>query len=100
MITKEKILDHYDEIQNSLKEVFIRKINQYGIKMYEAHTIHFIYWSAYFNCRRKTLRLEKLTMDAMNGDKVAKKKLLSDYQDLANYAIMAIQIIEGEQDGV
>lgn len=100
MITSENVIEHYALIQYRLKLTFKEKIQAYGIKMYHGQSQNFRYWAAFFNCRRKTLRLEQLTLDATKGDVKAREKLLSDYKDLANYAIMAIQILEGEEDGV
>ena len=98
MISEQDVKRKYAKIGDELYDIFCQKIEQYGTKMYSAHTVHFKYWAAYFNVRRKTLRLEKLTNLSINGDAPARAKLLSDYKDLANYAIMAIQILEDDHD--
>jgi len=98
MITHSKVFEDYCRIANDLREVFQNKISQYGIGMYELHGHQFRYYAAWFNVRRKTLRLERLTDTAIGGNKEAKTKLISDYKDLANYAIMAIQILEEKDD--
>ncbi len=93
----------YAEIIDELYTVFDQKLNQYGTGMYEEHSDAFKYWSSYFNIRRKTLRLETLTIHAQGSDGFAKEsraKLIDDYKDIANYAIMAVQILEEKDDGV
>jgi len=84
----------YSEISDELYDVLAAKLDQYGTGMYEDHSRQFRFWSAFFNVRRKTLRLERLTVLAVDGNVDAEAKLISDYKDLANYAIMAIQILE------
>ena len=95
----------YKQIQEELADIFLQKINQYGIGMYEEQSEQFRYWGAYFNIRRKTLRLHELTRrslfanDALVIRNEARDKLIDDYKDIANYAIMAVQILE-ERDEI
>lgn len=87
-------------VQEDLFQTFASKIHQYGIGMYEGNSEPFRYWAAYFNIRRKSLRLEQMTELAIEGSLVARDKLIDDYKDIANYAIMAVQILEEKDDGV
>jgi len=98
-------ISRYTGIQDELRSIFQKKIRQYGIGMYEAHSNQFKYWAAFFNIRRKTLRLERLTELALQDMKYhyqeveeARAKLIDDYKDIANYAIMAVQILEEKND--
>lgn len=101
-----KVIGHYLNIQGRLSQVFRAKIKQYGIGMYHGQTETFLYWAAYFNVRRKMLRLETLTETSLfksisiQDQEAARNKLISDYKDLANYAIMAIQTLEEHDDEV
>ncbi len=101
-----EVVEHWNEIVDDLRITFTQKIDQYGTEMYEGQSANFRFWSAYFNIRRKTLRLERLTELALHHpDGIAasyecRDKLISDYKDIANYAIMAVQILEEKQNGV
>jgi len=95
MIKQDWVIRRYKHIQKTLLDIFVYKIEQYGIGMYENQTEAFKYWAAFFNVRRKTLRMEELTQQALGSEpEAARAKLISDYKDLANYAIMAVQILE------
>ena len=100
MSMEDKVKRRYLEIQDELSQIHSDKIRQYGIGMYEEHSAPFRYWAAYFNIRRKTLRLMRLTEAVLSmKDDEAQAKLIDDYKDIANYAIMAIQILE-ERDEI
>ncbi len=104
------IKTRYLKIQDELSKIHSDKLKQYGTGMYElGNPLKF--WAAYFNVRRKTLRLQRLTETASSGWNQgdvtpayeindARAKLISDYKDLANYAIMAVQILEEDDDGI
>jgi len=103
MKPQNEIVNRYCQIAEGLRQMFCDKISQYGVGMYEEHSKQFRYWAAYFNIRRKTLRLERLTEgvlrvppDELND--MAKAKLIDDYKDIANYAIMAVQILENKDE--
>jgi len=111
MIDKGKIWTRYREIQEELAEIFHYKIDQYGPSRYEKHSDQFNYWMCFSDVHRKTLRLEQLTITALSDIeqgsvahgydvKIAKEKLISDYKDIANYAIMAVQILEERDDAI
>lgn len=95
------------DIVDELNDIFNEKLAQYGTGMYEEHSDNFKYWAAFFNIRRKTLRLERLTELSLgdfelNGQEIeeSRAKLIDDYKDIANYAIMAVQILEERENGV
>jgi len=89
----------YAEITDELYTIFSSKLEQYGTGMYEEQGWGFRRWGAFFNVRRKTLRLHQLTIRAAD-DTHALEKLIDDYKDIANYAIMAVQILEDKDNGV
>ena len=100
MIRLGDVMLEWDVVIDDLRQITAHKIQQYGVGMYLSNSEHFRFWAAYFNIRRKTLRLERLTMLALDGELPAKNKLISDYKDIANYAIMAVQILEERKNGV
>ena len=95
----------YAEVIDELYDIFAAKIDQYGTDRYEGHDDQFNYWMCFSDIYRKTLRLKRLTeislfaKDALKERNEARAKLIDDYKDIANYAIMAIQILE-KTDGV
>jgi len=106
MIDKGKVWTRYREIQEELVEIFHYKLDQYGSSRYEEHSEQFNYWMCFSDVHRKTLRLEELTRLSLdiitqpNSAKAARVKLVSDYKDIANYAIMAVQILEERDDAI
>ena len=98
-MSKADVKKRYGEIVDGLYSVFDWKLEQYGTGMYEDHSKSFRFWAAYFNIRRKTLRLERLTELALSeGSGDIELKLIDDYKDIANYAIMAVQILEEKNE--
>lgn len=93
----------FDQVTLELSEIANAKVRQYGNSRYEQHSDQFNYWMCFSDVHRKTLRLEELTRIALlesEGRHIARKKLIDDYKDIANYAIMAVQILEESDDEV
>lgn len=64
------------------------KCLQYGEKRYDEHlSQEFNCWMCFSDVYRKFIRLEKLIASGTDAD------LLKCYEDLANYSIMAVQIL-------
>jgi hypothetical protein len=97
MINIPAVCDGHQKISVELRDMLRDKLKQYGTNRYEAHNRDFNLWMAYCDVYRKFLRLEDLTRAASTGTESAVPKLIDDYKDLANYAIMAIQILEEQK---
>lgn len=93
------IVEERATVVKELERTTIQKLNQYGIDRYKQHNPVFHLWMCFSDVYRKMLRLERLTVHAADGSETAMKKLIDDYKDIANYAIMAVQILE-KQNGV
>lgn len=88
-------LERYDIVAEGIRRLFITKNAQYGDSAFTHSDIpKFQYWMRLSDIRRKTTRLDSLTDLAANGDVLAKRKLINDYRDLANYAIIAVAVLE------
>jgi len=110
MITEIKIVTQWDDVITDLRNIFIEKIRLYGIGRYQKFGDEFNYWMCFSDVYRKTLRLEQLTIIALSDIqqgacsysgsdvKEAQAKLIDDYKDIANYAIMAVQILEKKNE--
>jgi hypothetical protein len=96
---REKIQALFEKTALGLWETISRKAALYGWSRFDSHSEQFDYWMCFSDVHRKTLRLEQLTVGALSlppdefNDR-CKAKLLDDYKDIANYAIMAIIILE------
>jgi len=92
-------LDAYDNAAGDIRDLFVKKNSLYGNSAFEASPdgiTSFQLWMRLSDIRRKTTRLDQLTSLASQGDSVALDKLISDYKDLANYAIIAVAVLEKE----
>lgn len=87
----EEICNDYDKVQDDLRNVLISKLAQYGTKRYEEQDRVFNRWMCYSDVYRKFIRLEQQVHAGTAVD------LIETYSDLANYAIMAIQLLKKEQ---
>jgi hypothetical protein len=90
------------EVTDDLFDTFCLKLDQYGASRYEQHSNQFNFWMCFSDIHRKTLRLEELTQQSLGDDPdgASRAKLIDDYKDIANYAIMAVQILEENEDEV
>ena len=88
-------INRWEDVIRQLREVFKQKNTMYGESaFYEGEIPEFKYWMRLSDIRRKSTRLDKLTDLAARGDQEARRKLISDYKDLANYAIIAVAVLE------
>ena len=71
----------------ALAEIRLNKCGAYGERRYEVLDPEFNRWMCYSDVYRKFIRLEQ-QMKTGSVD-----ELLETYRDLANYAIMAVQIL-------
>ena len=85
---------NYELIISSLAYMRLKKCNQYGESRYEETDEEFNFWMTFSDVHRKYIRLRELNKSAIKGDIDSLKSILDCYSDLANYAIMAIQLIE------
>ncbi len=99
-MNNQSVLLNWEKVIDKLRRITMKKILLYGTSRYEPRSKLFDFWMCFSDVHRKTLRLEKLTKDASAGDMAAELKLIDDYKDIANYAIMAVQILEGDEDGI
>lgn len=91
----QEVVDGWDKIVGHLRHVLIDKLSQYGTARYRnSNTRRFNLWMCFSDIYRKSLRLEELTYKAVKKNPEALTKLIDDYKDIANYAIMAVQILE------
>ena len=100
-MTNQEVMLKWEAVIDKLRRVTMKKIQQYGTSRYDGHSDGFNLWMCFSDVYRKTLRLENLTVLTVDcEDHVARAKLIDDYKDIANYAIMAVQILEEKDDGV
>jgi hypothetical protein len=85
----------YEAALVDIQALFDKKNAQYGDSAFDesAEFPLFKWWMRLSDVRRKTARLERLTDLASRNDEEARKKLVSDYMDLANYAIIAVAVL-------
>jgi hypothetical protein len=98
-------LDRYDFALANIRELFRKKNAQYGDSAFYTGEDHspFKWWMRFSDVSRKFTRLEQLTRivttpthsqhEKMLVDE-AREKLIDDYKDLANYAIIAVAVLE------
>ena len=109
MRTHDSVLSDWKDVVDNLLNIVADKLTAYGTERYdEAHSDEFNLWMCFSDVYRKILRLERLTRTAAMDSKgcgdlikikaAARKKLIDDYKDIANYAIMAVQILEEKKD--
>lgn len=83
-------LKYHVEYELSLDElawIRLKKCAAYGERRYEATDPEFNRWMCYSDVYRKFIRLEEQMKTGSVED------LLETYRDLANYSIMAVQIL-------
>lgn len=93
----DKSLDMYDAAAAEARELFCRKNSQYGDSAFHPNNDvpAFQLWMRLSDVRRKTVRLDSLTGLAASGDCDALAKLIDDYRDVANYALIAVAVLQG-----
>ncbi len=84
-----KTQKRYEEILKELSEIRKQKVIAYGEDRYLETDKEFNHWMCYSDIYRKFIRLKELTKNQTEGE-----SLLDTYRDMANYSIMAIQILE------
>ena len=81
----------YERVLNELADMRLEKVIQYGEDRYAEDDLSVNMLMCYSDIYRKHIRLKKLSFNFENPDI---ESLLDTYRDLANYAVMAIQILE------
>lgn len=84
----------YEQIIYKLANIRLAKAKMYGESRYEGHNPEFNFWMTFCDVHRKYIRLQQLNQLCVDGDESAFESIIDCYADLANYAIMAIQLIE------
>lgn len=89
-------LEQYEKVIEEIQVLFEHKNHLYGNSAFTNNpgVPSFQLWMRLSDVRRKSARLEDLTYHASQGSREALKKLISDYKDLANYAIIAVAVLE------
>lgn len=87
------VLKHHAKILDELAKETFTKVKQYGTDRYEEESEDVNQWMCFSDVYRKTIRLRQLTEDSVpiSG---GLDKLRETYLELANYGIMAVQIID------
>jgi len=85
----------YERVLTGLANMRLEKVIQYGEDRYNEPDPNVNLLMCYSDVYRKYIRLKKLSFDFKNPDY---ESLIDTYKDLANYAIMAIQILEKERN--
>ena len=78
----------YMSVVERLTAIRKDKVRQYGTKRYEIADTETNLWMCYSDVYRKFIRLEEQL------DRRDIKGMVETYSDMANYCIMAIQILE------
>lgn len=91
-------VERYERAVDEIYQLFLKKNEQYGDSAFEDRPgiTNFQLWMRLSDIRRKTTRLDRLTDAAAHGNAEALAKLIDDYKDLANYAIIAVAVLEYE----
>ncbi len=84
----------YENVVNQMAILRLNKVKDFGEDRYKIDDMEFQLWMMYCDAWRKFIRLKKLTKDSIDGDPNAIKKLRQDMMDMANYGIMAVQLID------
>lgn len=92
-----KTQDEFERLIDKLASMRLEKVIQYGEDRYHEDDLEFNLWMCYSDVYRKHIRLRQLTRDAAKGGEVS-PALIDAYRDMANYAIMALQVLERKQD--
>ena len=78
----------FEMVLDAMAEVRLDKCSAYGERRYENPDLDFNRWMCYSDVYRKFIRLEQQMKFGSVSD------LRETYMDLANYAAMAIQLID------
>ena len=82
----------YEELLDELATIRLQKVIAYGEARYKEQSCEFNMWMCYCDVYRKFIRLESLLN--VSKDSAPNPELLRDtYMDLANYALMAVQVL-------
>lgn len=83
----------YEKVIANIATIRLNKVIAYGEDRYNETDEEFNYWMCYSDVYRKYIRIKTLTKAALKKGADG-ESLIDTYKDLANYAIMAIQILE------
>lgn len=87
-----KYQEEYELVLSSLAAIRLQKCLEYGESRYEEVDPLFNRWMLFSDVHRKYIRLrQQLNRADLPG-------LIETYQDMANYAIMAVQMLKRETD--
>lgn len=86
--------ERYEELLEELAWQRLCKVIDYGEDRYYNHGKDFDHWMCFSDVYRKFIRLQTLTRRAVQEEEPQNESLLDTYRDIANYAIMAVQILE------
>lgn len=90
-----QVQEAYDQVCYDLRTLFQGKIHAYGTKRYDDELgLRFNLWMTYSDVYRKFIRLERQIEAVATTQQNDIQDLIETYQDLANYSIMAVQILE------
>lgn len=78
------------DVLEKVARLRLEKVRQYGTSRYEIQDLATNRWLAYSDVLRKFIRLQEQMRSGGAED------LLETYQDLASYALMAVQLLSRE----
>ena len=85
----------YEALLSRIAKVRLDRAVEYGESRYEEKGREFNLWMIFSDVHRKYIRLRQLTNSVIDGEnKSAREALYDTYLDLANYAIMGMQILD------
>lgn len=87
----------YERLLDLIASVRLAKVATYGESRYKEDDVEFNLWTCYSDVFRKHVRLRKLTSDSARAGKPS-AELIDTYLDIANYALMALQLLGVEED--
>lgn len=88
-----KFQEEFENTLERLAQIRLQKCIEYGESRYEEQGAEFNRWMLFCDVHRKHIRLRK----QMARQDVA--GLVETYMDLANYSIMAVQILSRPEEG-
>ena len=84
----------YDRAIGGLRNIHRAKLEEYGLDRYQETDPRWAMIMCYSDVYRKNIRLRQLTDSIVADEEIDPAALKDAYQDLANYAIMAVQEID------
>ncbi len=82
----------YEVLLDELATIRLEKVIAYGEARYKEKSDEFNMWMCYCDVYRKFIRLESL-LKVNKNNKPDPEMLRDTYMDLANYALMAVQVL-------